>query len=391
MPALRTAVLAAAAVAGVASANDNVRPFVGASVLYNSNVLGLRDRDAALALTGEDDLGDTSRTFSGGIDLDWKLSRQTLSARIAASTTKYSRLSALDHDGKDLLAKWGWEFGDYVSGNLGASYVESLSTFTDFHQYARSLRTQRRDFFDAAWRLHPSWRVTGQVARRDLDYRLESQSGADRIETQYQAGIDYVSRAGNSVGVLWRRGKNEYQTVRAGSPLRDFRQQDMLLRAEWRAAGKTHLTVSAGRSQRQYDSLSNKNYSGASARVEADWAVSGKLLLNAAIWREIGSVEDLLVNHSVNRGMSFSPQWLVSEKVTLRGEVRYERRRFLTVIGGSDDFGDRVRNASVSVVYQPYRALSLETTAFYGSKDADSALTTSYRRQGIAFNVRHTF
>ncbi|UUZ49878.1 hypothetical protein LP420_06980 [Massilia sp. B-10] len=60
---------------------------------------------------------------------------------------------------KDLRVNWNWHLGDHLDGNLGTSYVKALAPFVNFHGRERNLRSERRQFADAGYLLHPSWRL----------------------------------------------------------------------------------------------------------------------------------------------------------------------------------------------------------------------------------------
>jgi hypothetical protein len=195
-----------------AAADDVFHPYVGYSFLYDENVLGIPDG----ANTGGQDLSDTSRRAEAGLAFNKRISQQVLSAKLNLYHVTYDHMRQLDNDGTDFLGNWNWHVGDRAEGNVGASYVQGLAHYVEgltplanLGTQERNLRTERREFFDGSWRLHPSWRLRGGLSRDSLHYDLDSQKLGNRTENTSEVGVDYLASSGSTFGVQLRHTRGD--------------------------------------------------------------------------------------------------------------------------------------------------------------------------------------
>ena len=128
---LSLAVASLFAAPAMAAAPDSFKPYVSVGVTHDDNLFHLNNSDLGAALIGTRDLGDTSRRLGVGIDIEKQLSQQRLFASLNASRTQYNHFTQLNNDGKDLSAHLNWHLGSHIDGNVGGSYVESLTPVVD--------------------------------------------------------------------------------------------------------------------------------------------------------------------------------------------------------------------------------------------------------------------
>jgi exopolysaccharide biosynthesis operon protein EpsL len=362
--------------------------------MYDDNVLGLAPGVSAISAVGVDSKSDLSQTLEAGVQLDKTLGRQYFTGTLKAGKTRYETYKALNFDGRDLLANWNWFLGNHLQGNVGVTYVKGLTPFTDFHQLVKNTRTQKREYFDGAWRFHPSWRARTGISRYDLEYDLLSQKPADRTETRSELGLDYLARSGSSIGLVVAHLNGNYPNrLQIGNQAlsNSYKQDEIKANIDWLFSGKTRLRLLAGQVSRSQDDPRVKDFNGFNARLTADWLSTGKLGMTGAVWRETGIVDDLSAVYSINKGVSLMPRWQVSEKVLLEMMLKYERRDFSQSLASSSNFlrgrQDALRTASVAISYKPLRNTVIQTSIFHSAKSSDLEFN-NYRRNGVSISVQ---
>jgi len=326
------------------------------SVMYDDNVLGLSSNISAPSTFGLDSRSDFSRTLEVGALFDETIGRQHITGNFKASKTKYDTYRSLDFDGRDLAANWNWLLGNQLGGNLGVNYGKGMTPFTDFHQLAKNTRTQSREYFDAAWR--------------------------------------FLARNGSSVGLLLVHTNGNYpnrsqlDAVALGN---SYKQDEVKANIDWRVSGKTRLQLLAGQVSRTHEELQTRDYKGFNARLAAEWLVSGKLAATTAIWREIGVVDDLSAVYSLNKGVSFTPRWQLSEKTQLQMQIKYEQRDFTKSLASTSTpqvlLKDVLRSASLVVAYKPLRNTTIQASIFHATKSSEQ-LFNGYSRNGVSISVQ---
>jgi exopolysaccharide biosynthesis operon protein EpsL len=381
-----------------ADEGDVLRPYIGYELSHNDNLLGVPDRSVAQSALGKDGLSDTARRTEAGFVLDKTISRQKLFADVNVSRVRFDRFNELDYSGKDLLARWNWRVGNHVEGNLGKGYIRTLTPFVYFNRPEPNLRTQQREFADASWQPHPSWRVYGGLSRHHLNYELVSQRAGDRDVDESELGLDYLARNDSSIGMQLRHSKGSFpfpEQVGSLSVRNDYRQDEVLGKIDWRITGKSQLRFLGGWVDRKHASFPARDFDGGNARLIANWAPSGKVGVMLSVWRQIDSVDELTAAYTLNHGAMILSTWDVAVKVRIEGMLSRERRAY-TGFPASDvpspfsNRSDTFRNAALNFTYTPFRHLKLQL-AIYRNEQSSNLPDTGYRNRGVTLNTRYEF
>jgi exopolysaccharide biosynthesis operon protein EpsL len=360
----------------LAGPSDALHVFGGLGYGHDDNLLRVPDGAPAF----DNQRGDSWYQADAGLLFDHAYSRQRISAQAKLSKVKFDHFRRLDYDGKDLQAKWDWQAGNRLEGALGAAYNQTLAPYTDFRSDQRNLRRQRRVFADAAWRVHPSYRVRGAAAREKFSYELALQSFNDRTEDAYEAGVDYLPKSGSEIGFVLRKVKGKYPNRRPfGRQLLndDYDQDEVKARVLWLASGTTTVQALAGWAKRRQPALGDDT-SGFNGRVSAEYKPNGKLTYTAALWRDFAPIESTVVNYTLNDGASLAAGWDAGPKTRLEALAIYERRNYnaRSLAIDSADFDDSLRSASLRATWSPRQALRLSAALAYQARSGSASLGT---------------
>ncbi|TQK04487.1 exopolysaccharide biosynthesis operon protein EpsL [Herbaspirillum sp. SJZ130] len=374
-----------------------VTPYVQYSILYDDNLLRLRNESAALSAVGTTQMSDYARTAVGGIKIDKSISRQRIMLDASLNRTDFDYFRQFDNSGKDLKADWGWTAGNYLSGDVGYVYSEALTPFQNFRVFEKNMRTQKTSYATAAWRMHPDWTLRTQFTRFSLDYDLASQLSNTLEQNSAELGLDYTARSGSVAGIQLRhsRGTFPYSTVISGTEINNsFKQDEIKAKVLWLFSGKTRLQFLGGWVDRKRDMSGAADYSGFNARAIADWAVTGQTLLTVNLWREIGGLSDVDANYALTNGVSLGAKLQSSDKLRFDGFLDVEKRNYngAAVITGVTPSSrrDKYERASLSVTYSPTTSLSLIGSIFreHLQSNIDSL---GYVSNGVAVTTRYEF
>ncbi|MDL2354335.1 MAG: exopolysaccharide biosynthesis protein EpsL [Pseudomonadota bacterium] len=346
----------------LAAPGDAVRLTGALGYGYDDNLLRIADGAPAF----DKQRGDRWTQLDAGCLFEHAYSRQRISAQARWSKVTFDHFRQLDYDGKNLLANWNWQLGNHLDGTLGASYDQALAPYTDFHSDLRNLRQQRRSWFDAGWRLHPSYRLRVAAARETARYALAEQRGNDRTEDSVETGADYLPASGSEFGLVVRAIRGRYphrQILGLGGPLVDDGddQHELKARVRWLAGGSTTVQALAGWARRRQPAL-GAPVSGVNGRVSVAWQRSAALALNAALWRDFAPLDSTVVATTLNRGASVGAAWQPGAKVKVDASAQYERRTYQArylAIGGLDD---ALRSASLRAQWAPRPSVQLSAT-----------------------------
>jgi exopolysaccharide biosynthesis operon protein EpsL len=328
---------------------------------------------------------------------DKGIGRQDLYLMAKFTKVGFDVFRQLDYDGKDIQGRWNYEIGNYLSGNLEASYNRTLAPFTDFHSGERNLRTHKRQYLDLFWRLHPSFRLRAALEDNAFRYELAGQKVNDRDERMSEAGFDYISRAENSAGLVARKIKGKYHHRRLlsnGNIDDSFEQDELKARIDWRPSGLTRVQLLAGYAKRKHAFVGEPDSSGANGRVTVTYTPRGKMSYTAAAWREFAALESTAVSYSLNRGASFNARWDVTGKTHVNARLSREKRAYnaRTLSPTPTTYRDALRNASLDITTNPTRKTSVTLSAFRQTRSGVPLLGQgSYQAKGVSLSMNAQF
>ena len=332
---------------------EGVRLLGGIGWTYDDNLLRVAQDEQPF----EGRRGDTYRTLEAGVAYHKTIGRQRIAATARVSKVKFDHFDQLDYDGRDLQASWFWQAGNRFEGRAEALYIKTLAPYTDFDSDERNLRQQRRQYFDAGWNMHPSWKLRVGAMRDRFTYALPVQRYNNRTEKAVEAELAYRPRSGSAVGLVVRRvkGKYPYRRSYGGSVLADdFTQDELKARVDWLASASTTVQALAGHVRREQPSYGAGRTSGFNGRISARYAPRGKISYGAAVWREFAPIDSPGVSTTLNKGASLQASWAASDKITVDASAAYERRDYTArvVLPGARDLTDALRTASLRASWQ---------------------------------------
>ena len=365
--------------AGAQQQEEGLRLYGGIGWGYDDNLLRVpKDRPA---FGGQ--RSDRWRQLDAGVVYNKRISRQRVAIVAKASKVQFDHFKQLDYDGRDLQATWFWELGNKFEGQAGALYDRSLSSYTDFFSDERNVRDRRRQWVDAGWKMHPSWKLRTGFSRDRYEYELLRQRYNNRTEKASELELLYTPKSGSSVGLVARRVKGEYPFRRpatVGVLVDDFTQDELKLRVNWYASGSTTLQALAGYVRREQASFGEGKTSGFNGRINATYQPRGKVTYNAAIWREFAPIESTIVSYTLNRGASLGASWAATGKVKVDANASYEQRDYnpRSVANGAfanlGDLDDSLRTASLRTTWQVKRKVQVSAGWQHQSRSGSRTL-----------------
>ena len=400
-PALLTGILALAfASSASALEGDTFRPFVSFSQYYDDNLFRLADNESIFInghlLTGPQ--ADKYNVLNVGANIDWRIKRQQLIARVAKSLVRYSKFDSLNYDGSDYLAQWNWQLGNHWNGQIGATQTLSQSSYTDLNTSIalNNQRTVRNVFGTANWQFHPRWQVGGGVSEVNVINSDATQAQSDFKEQAQELNLTWSTPKGSSVRTQLRIAKASYPNTQFATVDNGYSQQDLNVFTVWSYSGLLRFQNRVGYQKRAHNSLSARDFSGVTGRATIDYFATGKTLYSLSLYRELGAVSLISSSYRLTTGFSLNGLWNMTSKLSLNGALSRETDDFK---GDPGIFTfnlpvrqDKTRNASLGLNYQPLRSTVIGLGLQTGRRVSNDVINqSSYKFNTIFANVRVDF
>ena len=375
----------------MAKEGDTFRPFVSYARYYDSNLYRLAESEKTLVPQLSDQYG----VMSAGLNVDWQPGRQHVSASASKSLVRFSRYSNLDYDGSDLQLKWSWRLGNHWSGQVGATEGTTQSSLSDqLGLPVNNQVTRKNKFANAEWQFHPRWNVGVGAAAFSATNSTYPQNLADYEDSSVSASLGYTTPKGSRLRGELRRVEGEYPSRPISYVDRLYTQTEYNLLGDWSLTGKLIARGKIGYTQRENDTQTQRDFSGVTGRVSADYFPTGKTMLNWALFREISNSDDLRATYQVSTGTSLGAAWLLTSRLTLRANGSFVNLSFGgetgLVIPGLVQRDEDTLSGSLSLSYAPVRMASIDVGLQAGRRDSNEPVN-DYTFHSVFVSVRADF
>ena len=119
--------------------------------------------------------------------------------------------------------------------------------------------------------------------------------------------------------------------------------------------------------------------------------ITGKTCLQLTVGRSVGGAQTLFSNYLVEEGVSVSPIYLATEKITIRPSWSFNRRTYEgSPFGGSDELRQNTRATSVAADWAILRAVDLSASVTSSSRTSNNS-AFQYRDRSVFVGGRFKF
>jgi exopolysaccharide biosynthesis operon protein EpsL len=298
---------------------------------HDDNIFRLSDSADTRAILGTDQRDDTFTRGEVGFRSDIRPGRQRFNVAANVYRMRFDHFDFLDNTGGAANALWDWTVGNQWNGNLGYNYSRNLASF-EILETGQSRRTEHRGFLYANYRFHPSWRARAGADEIRSDFSAPTSSVNDFEGHINELALDYVAPSENVVGVRVRRIVGDMpngQIVGGAVVDNSYEQTDTGLTLDWRMGGRSRLFGGLDYTSRSHKQLPQRDFDGATGRLNFDWGHPERTILHLAAWRRLTeSDNDLTATYAVADGVSVGPSWAISSKVRVEANAMRVTRKF---------------------------------------------------------------
>jgi exopolysaccharide biosynthesis operon protein EpsL len=380
-----------------ADPDDFFSLYVSGSYTCDSNFFRLENNQAALDRLGTTDMAASYNVIIAGANLNWQFSRQRIKAKAEINQTRFDKYSTLDFEGNDTLLQWDWVVGSALGGDAGISEKTTQGSFANIQQPINNLITQKQAFFHGDIKLGAPWKVRYGLEKNVSTNSLPSQKTLDSTVNTYKAGLQYQTSKGSLLELTSQISDGQYpnrQVVGLAPIDNGYKQWDNGVLATWEPTGKTKLQARMNYTQRRYADVPQRNYSGITGLLSANWQVTDKTGLGLVAYRNIGVVENSTASYSVNRGVALTASWNATAKVALNLSLAQSRIAYTgdpgVVLSTAPARKDQLSTLQAGVNYTVKRNISLGVALQRGVNQSNQALS-SYNFNSVMFNFRAAF
>jgi hypothetical protein len=361
--------------------------YLQAGILRDDNILR---REAG---SGE---SETVFRFGAGANVTQRLwGRQTVYLEARGDQYFFNNFRELDHFAYGILGELRWEAGNSLSGTLGYGRRNFLVDLSERLTIARDEVTENNFYGTAAFRVTPRWRVRGSAETLDVDRPEVASAGTD--VTSVTGGVDYVTPRGSAIGVEARttRGVARIEELVGALPVdNDYEEREVAGLITYFPAPSLRLRARLGQTEREYEELPQRNFDGATGRIDADWRPGNKTILGFTAYRAPRSVVDIGASHVLVDHVSFGPRWAPTIKLVFGARFLREDREYqgepAAALGLVPVRQEVVRALRFTAGWEPYRHHQV-SAAYENGDRVSNRLGFDYDYDTVMVNYRYVF
>ena len=257
--------------------------------------------------------------------------RQMLRLEARADAFFFNRFTELDHVGYGLLAEWGWELGNSLSGTLGYTRARFQTDLSEIQAAVQDLVTENRVYGTAALRIANDWRLRGGVDA--VDYDRPERRTAESTDTAAHVGVDYVTPIGNAVGVEVRKARGDAPVSEEVDPAglfvnNDYDEEEIAGVVSYAAGPRLRLTARYGHTKRTYSDIPGRDFDDNTGRFDVGWRPGNKLLFTFEAYKVPRSIITVGASHVLVEGTAFGVGWAPRAKLVLTARLVNEDRTY---------------------------------------------------------------
>lgn len=360
---------------------DTIRPYVDYRIAFDSNYYRVKDAQQAQSVYGTGDMSVVSHKATIGLDADFKIARQSLIVRSNLSRTSFDQPQLKSADSGAALLNWEWQLGNSLNGGLSYSRARELQSQADAAGSVANTKTQTDITFSANYSIHPSWRIQAGAAAAAAKFNPDTRAVLDYEERSRHLGLQYVSGAGNHIGVTLRRAEGNYPNRLP--PNDSYEQSEHQLVAHWSPGGHTFVDGQVG-STRRIDGQTESRLP--TWRISGGWAVTGQTTLTGAWQRQVVNSDSFSNTQSTTdelQRVGANWQWTAKTSFSVSLQARRNTAADVSRV-------DRYRTVTAGLAYMPWRSARLALD-YETEQRTSSADTANYRYRKLTAGVRVAF
>jgi hypothetical protein len=307
-----------------------------------------------------------------GVRFEREVSLQRFSLFANVQPVKYMEFSRYDYVGWAAGGAWDWEVGRPVFGRLSATYDRSQTPFDSIGFAQNNLQDIVFLRGLVGLRMTQAWSLIGALDYRDFGNSLITQRPADSTRTGIEAGTRFAPGTGLELDFVYRRENGDMPNRQVfdstgnllpGAIDNAFSQDAVLTRITYRPSDVSRISGNVGYTRRNYENISQRDFSGVTAGLDFEWPLTGQVVMRAAVFRTIDSADLLTASYADVRGFSLRPVWSVTSRLALEGLAAWSTRKFLGdpgfVLSGAPVRDDKFLDIGIRANYEVARRVFL--------------------------------
>jgi hypothetical protein len=356
----------------------------------------------------------------GGLGLvagfDQSINRQRLYADLNVRNNRYAREKTLDNVSYGLNAGWDWATIDKLSGGVSVGATQGLASY-NYNNTSRP--TTARDVLNTEqlgarvlWGGDAALNLTGAYGYNRVSYTEtianDSSQHSASLGASYRVGP--TLRLGTALRLTRATQPNAVQTAPGVYESNKTNGRNIDLTADWSSTAQTYLNARLSWTNQTNSGLNNRDFSGLTGGLIANYAPTSRITFNASLSRDTGANSSFFSQTNPITGQRSANQaannqtfdnfgagatYAVTSKISLNSGLQYRRGNivdqiFVGTVALNNEYTDKTLDASIGLNYAVARNWSMNCKYDYVKRDVSGALPYAYNANVVGCTAQFT-
>jgi hypothetical protein len=324
----------------------------------------------------------------------WDIGRQEVEIDLRADENRFLRNTGLNYVSSNAVGTWNWRAGPYFTGQVATFYDRTLASFSETRFVGKDVVSSEEGLASARYQVGPHWAVYGQIRGSYLQHSANAEKFNDFHNKAGNAGVEYATSVNDTYGFQYQYvGVTFKQDPTAVNQAFNYKEDSGRFLVHYGLSDKTILDAYAGFVRRQYPGLSIGSYSGAAWRASLQYQFTDKTQFILSTYHELHAYVDAESNYFVAKGVSISPVWAATEKLSFTLTASYENDDYISRSNSILLVGPRrakVNSDQATIRYTPRDAWLINVFFRHEKRDSNQYGFT-YKDNLVSGNVTFRF
>ena len=355
---------------------DRIDLIVASEVMHDDN----------LFRTANGEESDTRLRLGVGLEGEFDIGRQNIRLDALAHKNRFSDFDNLDYSGYSANVLWNWVASDRFSGAVWGGVAEDLADFDEFLTNTRD-KTETQDYgLEVGYNASNRFRIETSLRHSAFEHSLRSRERSNETTSEAELAILYRTPGGSMFGAIASHIDGEFpdrDVIPGVSTIDDgYEQRRYGATIRLNPGAKTSVRLDLGRTRREQDNLSGRDFSEPWWRFEVSWDPSTRLSFRLVSDQDIRSVDNADSSFVSSRSIGFTPMWTPNDRLVLSAQVQYRDMDFSENVGSTfANRDDEQLQFTIRGRYNLRSWLRLRVSYDWGDRDSrDPRFERSYNR-----------
>lgn len=304
-------------------------------------------------------LDDYVNRMSVGLQARMDAARQVFALNLRFDDVRYAENDSLNYRGGSGDLAWDFSLGSNWSGSVKARYDRKLASFSNYRFFARDVVETAGYNGEVRYAIGSRWAVLGSGSVAETGHSAPSRQVNKFKGETLRGGIEYRTPSNNVIAFDYRDTAARFpiaDSTPGGLPFR-YDEQQPGVTMFYAFTAITQLRARAAYIERDYMDPRLGDFSGPTWNLALHWAPSIKLYFDVKGWHELTAYADAESDYYVGEGISITPTWEPTSKVTITGAVGYEQQDYegnnTLLIPNLAGREDEVATAELNIEFEP--------------------------------------